>query len=51
MNQAGRLTRALGPTGTGDLDAGEYVARRMFGAYGEVSYEILQWILPERDAR
>jgi hypothetical protein len=49
VNQAGRLSRALGPTGTGDLDAGEAVAGRMFGAYGEISYEVLQWILPERD--
>jgi hypothetical protein len=49
VNQAGRLTRALGPDGTGDLDAGEAIAGRMFGAYGEISYEVLQWILPERD--
>jgi hypothetical protein len=47
VDEAGSLSRALGPSGTGDLDAGEAVARRMFGAYGEVSYEILQWILPE----
>ena len=47
VNQAGRLTRALGPDGTGDLDAGEAIARDMIGVYGEVSYEVLQWILPE----
>lgn len=47
VDEAGSLTRALGPDGTGDLDAGEAVAQRMFGAYGEVSCEVLQWITPE----
>lgn len=47
LDQAGRLTRALGPGGTGDLGAGEAIAQRMFGAYGEVSYEVMQWIQPE----
>jgi hypothetical protein len=58
IDDAGALTRALGPTalgGTGKLDAdndgvidvGEVIAQRMFGVYGEVSYEVLQWILPD----
>jgi hypothetical protein len=47
VDEAGRLTRALGPAGLGELGAGEAVAQQMFGAYTEVSYEIMQWIKPE----
>lgn len=50
LDEAGRLTRALGPAGTGDLDVGEAVAQRTFGAYGEISYEVMQWIMPESDS-
>jgi hypothetical protein len=50
VDQAGALSRALGPTadgGIGELDAGEAVAQRMIGGYAEISYEVLQWIRPE----
>ncbi len=50
LDNAGNLTRALGPAGTGDLEAGEAIARRMFGTYGEISYEVVQWISPESEA-
>lgn len=47
VDQAGSLSRALGPGGTGALEAGEAVAQRMLGAYAEISYEVLAWIAPE----
>jgi hypothetical protein len=60
LDEAGALTRALGPVALGGsgkldtnnngiIDTGEVVARRMFGAYGEISYEVLQWITPESE--
>jgi hypothetical protein len=58
LSDAGDLTRALGPTvlgGNGDLDAnanglidtGEVIASQTRGYYGEVGYEIFQWLLPD----
>ena len=49
VGDAGRLTRALGPGGTGDLAAGETVARTMLGAYGEVAYDVLPLLFPQTD--
>jgi hypothetical protein len=46
LDQAGKLTRDLGPAGTGALAPGEAIANRTLGGYGEVAYEILQWIAP-----
>ena len=57
VDDAGDLSRALGPVppalgqpgGTGQLAAGEAIARRMLGVYAEIGYEVLQWIVPETD--
>ncbi|MCZ6570952.1 MAG: hypothetical protein O7B23_12395 [Deltaproteobacteria bacterium] len=53
LEDAAALSRALAPTdsgGTGDLEDGQAVARRMLGLYVEVGYEVLQWLLPESQA-
>jgi hypothetical protein len=50
VGDAGDLSRALGPGGSGELAAGEAVANRMLGLYLEVGYEVLQWLLPESEA-
>jgi len=49
LDDAGALSRVLQPTalgGTGDIAAGEGIAEQMIGAYGEVGYEVLQWLAP-----
>jgi len=50
LGNAGSLSSSLQPTGmggTGELSAGEAVAKTMMGAYGEIAYEIFQWLYPE----
>jgi len=52
LNDAGDLSRALGPTsagGIGRLGAGEGIARMMLGVYGEVAYDIMPLIFGESD--
>jgi len=52
INDAGALSVALGPEaggGIGVLDAGEAVANEMLGGYAEVSYDVLQWLLPDSE--
>lgn len=45
VDDARRLSNAL--IATGDNAAGVGVAERMYGVYGEVAYEVMQWIAPE----
>jgi hypothetical protein len=45
LENAGALNRDLLATGT--LPAGEAIAENTIGGYGEVGYEILQWIAPD----
>ncbi|MGH7336765.1 MAG: hypothetical protein ACREI7_04240, partial [Myxococcota bacterium] len=35
------------PGGTGDIGASEVIADDMLGVYGEIGYEVMQWILPD----
>jgi hypothetical protein len=52
VDDARELSLALGPEawgGIGELDAGEGVAEDMLGFYGEIAYEVLQWIAPQSD--
>lgn len=44
LDDAGPLTLALRQTG--DITPTEVIAGEMLGAYGEVAYEILQWLYP-----
>ncbi len=44
LDDAAPLTLALRQTG--DIGATEVVADEMFGVYGEVAYEVMQWIHP-----
>lgn len=44
LDDAGPLTLALRQTG--DIGPTEGVAGEMFGAYGELAYEVLQWLYP-----
>lgn len=49
LDDAGQLTLALRPAaqgGTGDIGAAEVIAETMFGVYGEVAYELVQWVAP-----
>jgi len=49
VDDAGALTLALRPTAQGginEIGATEVVASDMLGGYVEVSYDVLQWILP-----
>jgi hypothetical protein len=49
VDDAGALTAALRPTAQGginEIGATEVVASEMLGGYVEVSYDVLQWILP-----
>jgi len=45
LADAGSLTGDL--LTTGDLVAGEAVAENTLGGYGEIGYEVLQWIAPD----
>ena len=45
LDDARALTVAL--RRTGDIGATEAIADRMLGFYGEVAYEIMQWLYPE----
>jgi hypothetical protein len=49
VDDAGELTFALrpSPVGTGDIAATESIADDMLGVYGEVAYDVMQWILPD----
>jgi len=49
VDDARPLTLALRPApgGTGDIAASEVIADDMLGVYGEIGYEVMQWILPE----
>jgi hypothetical protein len=49
VDDARPLTLALRPSpgGTGDIAATEAIADDMLGVYGEVAYEVMQWILPD----
>ena len=49
VGDAGRLTRALGPGGTGHLAPGEAIASTMLGAYGEVAYDVLPLFFPDTE--
>ncbi len=52
VDDARELSLALGPEaagGIGELDPGEAVAKEMLGVYGEIAYEVLQWVAPETD--
>lgn len=45
LADAGSLTQDL--LTTGDLDAGEAIGENTLGGYGEIGYEVLQWIAPD----
>jgi hypothetical protein len=47
VDDAGDLTDAL--LLTGDLDAGEAIAERMMGYYGELAYDVWPWLRPDSD--
>jgi hypothetical protein len=49
VDDAGQLTLALRPSpgGTGDIGASDVIADDMIGAYGEVGYDVMQWIAPD----
>lgn len=49
VDEAGALTLALRPSpgGTGDIGATDVIADDMLGVYGEVGYDVMQWILPD----
>jgi opacity protein-like surface antigen len=49
VDDAGELTLALrpSPVGSSEIAAGEAVASDMLGAYGEVGYDVMQWIAPD----
>jgi hypothetical protein len=44
LADSGKLTRDL--LATGELGAGEAIAENTLGGYGEIGYEVLQWIAP-----
>ena len=45
LDDAGSLTRDL--LATGRIGAGEAIASDTLGGYGEIGYEVLQWIAPQ----
>ena len=49
LDDARPLTLALRPSpgGTGDIAATEVIADDMLGVYGEVGYDVMQWIAPD----
>ena len=49
VDDARQLTLALRPSpgGTGDIGASEVIADDMLGVYGEVGYDVMQWIWPD----
>jgi hypothetical protein len=49
LDEAGTLTQSLRPSplGTGDIGGADAIADDMLGVYGEVAYEVMQWILPD----
>ena len=52
IDDAGALTLALRPEdqgGIGEIDATEVIASDLLGGYAEISYDVLQWIMPESD--
>jgi opacity protein-like surface antigen len=49
IDDAGDLTRALRPVnrgGIGEIGANDVIGSAMFGAYGEVAYDLLHWLAP-----
>lgn len=46
VKDAAQLSFLLGPAGTGSLAAGQAVASDMMGAYGEIAYDVWQWLSP-----
>jgi hypothetical protein len=52
IDDARDLSRVLGPEdmgGIGQLGDGEAVAKQMLGLYGEIAYDVLQWLAPSSD--
>ncbi|MBW2666314.1 MAG: hypothetical protein JRE13_08500 [Deltaproteobacteria bacterium] len=49
LQDAGSLSRALGPDGIGTLGTGEGIGGQMLGVYGEVAYNILPLFIGETE--
>jgi hypothetical protein len=47
LDDARPLTLALRPSGSNDIAATEAIADDMLGVYGELGYDVMQWIAPD----
>jgi hypothetical protein len=50
IGDAGALTAALRPAsmgGIGEIGGGDVIGSAMLGGYGEIAYDVLQWLFPD----